>query len=214
MKVDIQYFDGHLGIEEFMDWLSSVETFFEYMNIPEDKRVKLVAYKFKGGASTWWEQLNGNKRRKGKSSIQSWPKMRKLLRSRFLPNDYSRVLFQKYHHFNQQNKSVDNYIEEFCRLSARNNLHESEDQLVSRYIRGLSFPIQEKLELSPVWTLYDAINLASKVETQLQRTASKILFKWKPEFQGNKQRSFPHTTKQPDLQPQPNSKPIFPNQSP
>lgn len=152
-----------------MDWLTSVGTFFEYMNIPEEKWVKLVAYKFKGGASTWWEQLIGNKRREGKPQVQSWPKMRKLLRSRFLHSDYSRILFQKCHQCTQSNRSVYSNTEEFCRLSTRNNLNESEDQLVSRYVTGLNLAIQEKLELSPIWTLDDTISLATKVERQLHR---------------------------------------------
>jgi hypothetical protein len=32
-----------------------VERFSNYMSILKDCKVKLVAYKFKGGASTWWE---------------------------------------------------------------------------------------------------------------------------------------------------------------
>jgi hypothetical protein len=34
-----------------------VERFFDYMSIHEDRKVKLVAYKFKGGASAWWDIL-------------------------------------------------------------------------------------------------------------------------------------------------------------
>jgi hypothetical protein len=37
--------------------MMEVEQFFEYMSIPEECKVKLVAYKFKGGASAWLEQL-------------------------------------------------------------------------------------------------------------------------------------------------------------
>lgn len=40
-----------MGIEDFLDWLKSLDIFFEYMNVAEDKRVKLVAYKLRGGAS-------------------------------------------------------------------------------------------------------------------------------------------------------------------
>lgn len=29
LKIYIQNFDGHIGIEEFLDWLSSMETFFK-----------------------------------------------------------------------------------------------------------------------------------------------------------------------------------------
>lgn len=47
MKVDIQLFDGKVGIKGFLDWINYVETFFEYMNVPKGKKVKI--------ASAWWE---------------------------------------------------------------------------------------------------------------------------------------------------------------
>ena len=52
MKIDLLYFDGHLHIEDFLDWVCQVENFFDIMNIPLKKRVKLVAYKLKGGTTT------------------------------------------------------------------------------------------------------------------------------------------------------------------
>jgi len=57
MKMDLPSFNGQLQIEGFLDWLAIVERFFDYMEIPEDKKVKLVAYQLMGGASAWWEQL-------------------------------------------------------------------------------------------------------------------------------------------------------------
>jgi hypothetical protein len=57
MKIDHPSFNGYLHIEDFLDWVLEVERFFDYMSIRKDCNVKLVAYKFKGGASTWWEKL-------------------------------------------------------------------------------------------------------------------------------------------------------------
>ena len=53
LKMEFPAFNGQLHIEEFLDWLNEVERFFDYMEIPDDKKVKLVAYKLKGGASAW-----------------------------------------------------------------------------------------------------------------------------------------------------------------
>ena len=54
MKIDVSSFDGHLHIEDFLDW-HAIENVFDYMEIPDEKRVKLIIYKLRGGASTWWE---------------------------------------------------------------------------------------------------------------------------------------------------------------
>lgn len=37
LKFDILSFDGHMHMEDFLDWLQSVKMFFEYMDIPNEK---------------------------------------------------------------------------------------------------------------------------------------------------------------------------------
>lgn len=55
--MDLADFHGGMHIEEFLDQLVDVENFFEYMEIPEEKRVKLVAFKLKGAASAWCQRV-------------------------------------------------------------------------------------------------------------------------------------------------------------
>ncbi len=43
MKIDFPTFNMHFHIEEFLDWVMDVERFFEYMSIPEERKVKLMA---------------------------------------------------------------------------------------------------------------------------------------------------------------------------
>jgi len=44
-RVDIPEFEGKLDPEEFLDWLSTVERVFDYKDVPDDEKVKLVALK-------------------------------------------------------------------------------------------------------------------------------------------------------------------------
>jgi len=44
-KVDIPTFEGHLDPNIFLDWLRMDERIFDYKDIPNDKKVKLVALK-------------------------------------------------------------------------------------------------------------------------------------------------------------------------
>ena len=57
MKVELPSFNGNVSIEEYLDWVSEMEKFFDYIGIADDKQVCLVPYKLKGGASPWWDHV-------------------------------------------------------------------------------------------------------------------------------------------------------------
>ncbi|CAL9025025.1 unnamed protein product [Prunus brigantina] len=97
IKADIPYFNGHLKIEDFLDWLVEVERFFEIMEVPETKMVKIASFRLKGRA-------------------------------------------------------------------ARNNLEETNGQMVARYIIGLRSSLQEKIGFQTLLTSHEAQNMALKAK--------------------------------------------------
>ncbi|XP_028552490.1 uncharacterized protein LOC114580129 [Dendrobium catenatum] len=152
-----------LHIEDYLDWERAVETFFEYMDIDPERQVKYVACRLKGGASAWWQQVIQSRRREGRGAVRSWLRMKQLLRDHFLPTDYEQMF-------------------------ARNNLNESENKLVARYIGGLRDSIQDKLELNTVWSLSQAVNYALKIELQSKRHSAnrKIRRSWEQPVETSK----------------------------
>jgi len=52
-KVEISEFEGQLNPDDFLNWLNTVERVFEYKDVPDDKKVKLVAHNLGKYASIW-----------------------------------------------------------------------------------------------------------------------------------------------------------------
>ncbi|XP_010445703.1 PREDICTED: uncharacterized protein LOC104774097 [Camelina sativa] len=91
-KLDLPDFHGSLQPKELLDWISSVEELLDFKQVPNDMRVPLVATRFKGQASAWWQQLKDKRRREGKEKITSWQKLIKKMKEAFLPFNYGRTM--------------------------------------------------------------------------------------------------------------------------
>jgi uncharacterized protein YjbK len=63
--------------------------------------------------------------------------------------------------------TVKEYIEEFYRLNIRTRQREREEEKVARYINGLRYEIQDKLNMMSIRTVEDAYQFALKAEEKL-----------------------------------------------
>jgi hypothetical protein len=71
-KMDIPVYEGSLDAEELLDWIRALDTYFDYEDIEEDKKVRHAVTKLKGHATLWWDELQADRRSKGKQKIKSW----------------------------------------------------------------------------------------------------------------------------------------------
>ena len=92
--------------------------------------------------------------------------MRRLIKERFLPEDYEQHLFAKFLKCKQGTRTVSDYSSEFMRLLARTEIAESEQQLVTRFIDGLNTDIILEKGVTPAFTLSKAQSLALRAESK------------------------------------------------
>ncbi|XP_031387148.1 uncharacterized protein LOC116200441 [Punica granatum] len=172
IRTDIPDVQGGLEPEEFLDWLATVEEVLEFKGVLETKQVQLVATRLRGRVSAWWQQVKLTRSRMGKPNITSWEKMKKKMRATFLPYNFRRIMYQRPQNLRQGSRSVDDYTNEFYQLVARNELQETEDQLVARYIGCLRVQLQDTVNLFNPINMSSAHQRALIIEKQQKRASS------------------------------------------
>ncbi|PKI48211.1 hypothetical protein CRG98_031398 [Punica granatum] len=110
----------------------------------------------------------------GKPKITSWEKMKKKMKATFLPYNFQRIMYQRLQNLRQGSRSVDNYTNELYQLVARNELQETEDQLVARYIGGLRVQLQDMVNLFDPINVSFAHQKALIIERQQKRAGSGV----------------------------------------
>jgi hypothetical protein len=94
-KIEVPMYEGNLDVEELMDWIRSIDKYFDYEDVDEEKKVIHVVTRIKGHATLWWDELQAERRRKGKQNINNWDRMVAKMKAKFMPKDYQINLFRK-----------------------------------------------------------------------------------------------------------------------
>jgi hypothetical protein len=74
----------------------------------------------------WWDELQAERRSKGKWKIKIWDKMVAKLKDKSMPKDYQINLFRKMQNLRQKGMTVKEYTEEFYRMNIRTRKRERE----------------------------------------------------------------------------------------
>lgn len=136
-KFELPEFHGGQTAEELLDWIVTVKEVLEFKHVPLDRCIPIIAMKFCGHAAAWWTQLKAKRVRLGKRKIMAWDKLKNKLRKKFLPYNYDQIMFQRLQNLRQGSRSVEDYSTEFVLLLTRVAHHDSDQQIVVRFIGGL-----------------------------------------------------------------------------
>nr|GEV24945.1 hypothetical protein [Tanacetum cinerariifolium] len=79
----------------------------------------------------------------GKSKVETWEKMKKLMKAKFLPENHRQKAFLDYHNLSQRNMTVEEVINEFDKLRMRCYVVEEEEQVVARFLGVLKLEIAD-----------------------------------------------------------------------
>jgi hypothetical protein len=144
-------------------------SYFDYEDVEEEKKVKHVVTRLKGHATLWWDELQADRRCRGKQKIKSWDRMIVKMKEKFIPMDYHISLFRRMQNLRQKLMTVKEYTEEFYRLNIRVGHRESDDEKVSRYMNGLRYDIQDEMSMVTIRMVEDDYQMALKDEEYMSR---------------------------------------------
>ena len=137
VHLEVAEFYGKLNPTAFLEWIMSMEDYFDRYAMSDNRKVFFVKAKLKGAARLQWYNIENQLHRTGQPPIDTWGKMKLKMKERFLPIDYEQLMYTKLFSPKQVTKFVEEYTKEFHELSIQNQVRESDAQLATRYKAGL-----------------------------------------------------------------------------
>ena len=141
-----------------------MDRYFEFQETPVDRQYRLAKVKMIKIASTWLEGLQRQREREGKPRINTWVKLKKYLRRKYVPPTYRQQLFVQFNTLTQGTKTVQEYVQEWEKL-----VNDDEELRVGKFISGLREEIRRKIIYTPDLTLHSAINRAIEIEKNMSK---------------------------------------------
>ena len=170
MRVDVREFDGNSHEPEaYIEWEKGVKRYFEYKDTHPDQQYKIVKVKLTKLAATWLEGVQRQRVREHRPKINSWEKLRKHLRRKYVPSNYKQQLYTNWSNLRQGTKLVANYIQEGERLTVLCEIDEPEELKIGRFLGGLREDLKEKVEVIQNLTYEGACNIALIFEKSARR---------------------------------------------
>ena len=95
VKLNVPHFKGRSDSDAYLDWEMKIEHEFSCNDYTEEQKVKLAAAKFSYYAIFWWNKNQREMMRVEGQEIDTWTKMRRVMRKRYVPTSYNRTMRQK-----------------------------------------------------------------------------------------------------------------------
>ena len=171
MKFTMPKFSGGPNPEDYLSWALKVDKIYRVHNYDEAKKVAMASLEFEDYALNWWEQVQDLRVEQGLPQVCTWEEMKQVMRLRFVPQHYTRDLYQRLQTLKQGYKTVEEYYKEMELAMIRANVKESEEQTMARFLNGLNYQVKKITNFQPYKTIQELVHQATKAERQVQEDA-------------------------------------------
>src|SRR3954469_13507176 len=103
----------------------------------------------------------------GLPPICTWDERKQVMRLRFVPQHYTRDLYQRLQTLKQGYKMVEEYYKEMELAMIRANVKESDEQTMARFLNGLNYQVKKITNFQPYKTVQELVHQATKAERQV-----------------------------------------------
>ena len=168
VKVDAPNFDGELNPKALLDWLATMDRYFEWHDMSQARRVRFAKIKLVGQAGLFWTNVETQLERAGEEPIIHWGEMKERLKQKYLPLSYQQSLLDEWQTLRQDNMPVAEYIAKFEEFMLRCDIREDRRMTLSRFRSGLRPELQRELIPHTVNTLERAFQIVQELEKYLK----------------------------------------------
>ena len=88
MRLEVLDFEGRVDPMVFSNWIASIEEYFDWYDMTNDRQVRFAKMKFVGLAKVWWFGVENVIRSIGQPPIDTWQEMKVKLRRKYMPVNY------------------------------------------------------------------------------------------------------------------------------
>ncbi|KAK3014394.1 hypothetical protein RJ639_008626 [Escallonia herrerae] len=124
VKVETPNYDGQLDPQVIVDWLASMDNFFEWCEMSDSQKIKFAKMKFVGSTEDYWTSVERQLEQRGQKSIQYCVNMENKFKEKYLPIVHKDRLLQQMTRLHQNNMSVAEYTSRFDELLLRSEIKE------------------------------------------------------------------------------------------
>ena len=96
IKVDVSNFDGRLDPQYYLDWVMSLERYFKWYEMSQERRVRFAAMKLVGQAGQYWSNVERLIALRRQEPIRIWDEMKAKLSQKYLPITFQDQLLDKW----------------------------------------------------------------------------------------------------------------------